>query len=596
MGSDSSKSGIERISTLLRSVLALGARTAQQGFQRLQEARSGRSTGQDEGDSVRSQAESASGPDRARSEVMAAAEEAPAEVRNELPDLDASESDFAYSGEPGAFDHPPQQAGTGGPASAAAESIRATSGDHSDFDDAEGEAEQGDEAFLPDSSDLNEAFRLHDAVGRHERSDADDDMDGPIDTGRDLDLAGRQRPDELDEHAVSDITPQEEAAAFEGAGTDEFTRGGYEPVQVEPEDIEAAAGGESADIPDDASTSDIGELGQENDQAGGGPEAREIQDFNYGVGDLGVGRTDGRETSEEGDAVSQVSDGDTVESDTEPESSNDPIDARSALGSTLDHTEESSDFLDPDSANLSGEPEMSVVEDEPAWPPVAGQDSVDTPDHPYADISAKPTDGVADDAGTDDFTGGQYPSDLLVDRLDGDDAFDAIEPDIGTETSSAGDVDPAGPDENRLIQEASRDEMTGSVIGEDSTIDQEMLSTEDDSIGDAPTPSQMARGTDSGVVLTEADATAAGITHDGDGGEEQRRDDDIGTGAVRGDGTTSTPEGYPVKGNASSKIYHLPHFPSYASTKAEFCFATEQDAINAGFRAPGRRNQGRAGS
>ncbi len=64
-------------------------------------------------------------------------------------------------------------------------------------------------------------------------------------------------------------------------------------------------------------------------------------------------------------------------------------------------------------------------------------------------------------------------------------------------------------------------------------------------------------------------------------------------GAVRGDGTTDTPDGYPVKGNASSMIYHLPSFPSYKSTKAEFCFATEQDALNAGYRAPGKRNRGK---
>ncbi|MDQ4099958.1 MAG: hypothetical protein M3121_05625 [Chloroflexota bacterium] len=59
-------------------------------------------------------------------------------------------------------------------------------------------------------------------------------------------------------------------------------------------------------------------------------------------------------------------------------------------------------------------------------------------------------------------------------------------------------------------------------------------------------------------------------------------------GAVRGDGSEHCPPGYPVKGNANSKIYHLPEMSSYAATKAEFCFATEDDAVGAGYRAPRR--------
>ena len=75
--------------------------------------------------------------------------------------------------------------------------------------------------------------------------------------------------------------------------------------------------------------------------------------------------------------------------------------------------------------------------------------------------------------------------------------------------------------------------------------------------------------------------------------ESATSDADVPAGAVRGDGGTEPPAGYPVKGNANSMIYHLPSFPSYKSTKAEYYFASEDDAIAAGYRAPGKRNRGK---
>jgi hypothetical protein len=75
---------------------------------------------------------------------------------------------------------------------------------------------------------------------------------------------------------------------------------------------------------------------------------------------------------------------------------------------------------------------------------------------------------------------------------------------------------------------------------------------------------------------TNIAAAAAAI--DADAGQDAPR------GAVRGDGSQECPTGYPVKGNASSKIYHVPDQSSYQATKAEFCFATEDDAVAAGYR------------
>ncbi len=63
-------------------------------------------------------------------------------------------------------------------------------------------------------------------------------------------------------------------------------------------------------------------------------------------------------------------------------------------------------------------------------------------------------------------------------------------------------------------------------------------------------------------------------------------------GSVRGDETGSCPADFPIKGNSSSKVYHVPGIPSHQGTKAEWCFATEEQAQAAGYRPPGQRNRG----
>jgi hypothetical protein len=45
----------------------------------------------------------------------------------------------------------------------------------------------------------------------------------------------------------------------------------------------------------------------------------------------------------------------------------------------------------------------------------------------------------------------------------------------------------------------------------------------------------------------------------------------------------SMPEGYPVKGNEDSMLYHSPQSPWYGRTKAEVWFADEATAAAAGF-------------
>ncbi|MGN6485700.1 MAG: 30S ribosomal protein S1 [Thermomicrobiales bacterium] len=55
---------------------------------------------------------------------------------------------------------------------------------------------------------------------------------------------------------------------------------------------------------------------------------------------------------------------------------------------------------------------------------------------------------------------------------------------------------------------------------------------------------------------------------------------------VAGNGTNDVPDGFPIKGNADSHIYHTPESPWYGRTIAEVYYATTEAAEAAGYRAP----------
>lgn len=65
---------------------------------------------------------------------------------------------------------------------------------------------------------------------------------------------------------------------------------------------------------------------------------------------------------------------------------------------------------------------------------------------------------------------------------------------------------------------------------------------------------------------------------------------------VAGDGKNDVPEGFPIKGNADSHIYHTPESPWYERTIAEVYYATTEAAEAAGYRAPGHAGQSAASS
>jgi hypothetical protein len=94
-----------------------------------------------------------------------------------------------------------------------------------------------------------------------------------------------------------------------------------------------------------------------------------------------------------------------------------------------------------------------------------------------------------------------------------------------------------------------------------------------------------------GPAETTTEITATGETVAVDpaaalGGIEAGPAGDVPAGSVRGNGTAVCPDGFPVKGNVQSMIYHPPASRVYEQTIAEFCFATPEAAEAAGYRAP----------
>ncbi len=278
-------------------------------------------------------------------------------------------------------------------------------------------------------------------------------------------------------------------------------------------------------------------------------------------------------------------------------------DEQDALGTTLDYTEESDAFSE-EAADLSGEDELTVSDANVDFSAervatfqsgtIAQQGGLASDDvtvdeevttAAYADLPDEPEPATADDAGEDDLAGSDYPSDRIVDTLDGDDFTDAETPDVPDLDSSAGDLDVVSTDPAAQVDYVSEPvERTVGDAGD--RLDQDLLANTDQTVGEDISELEASASLD----VDEAGAhslTGAGTTGAADTISGATVGESAPAGSVPGDGGTEAPEGYPVKGNANSMVYHLPDFPSYAGTKAEHYFATEEDAIAAGYRAPG---------
>ena len=98
------------------------------------------------------------------------------------------------------------------------------------------------------------------------------------------------------------------------------------------------------------------------------------------------------------------------------------------------------------------------------------------------------------------------------------------------------------------------------------------------------------------IAKPKARAKAAGAGSDAAAGEKGAEEGPYGPGSHAPLADGSQPEGFPVKGNTDSMLYHVPGSSFYARTEAEVWFASAEAAEAAGFSAPPSQRRAEAGS
>jgi large subunit ribosomal protein L22 len=83
------------------------------------------------------------------------------------------------------------------------------------------------------------------------------------------------------------------------------------------------------------------------------------------------------------------------------------------------------------------------------------------------------------------------------------------------------------------------------------------------------------------------DVSDAGAPAEGSAGDEAATEEGQWAGSAEPTEDGEAPEGFPIKGNAGSMLYHVPDSRYYRATKAEVWFDTDESAEAAGFTAPG---------
>jgi hypothetical protein len=252
-----------------------------------------------------------------------------------------------------------------------------------------------------------------------------------------------------------------------------------------------------------------------------------------------------------------------------------------------------------------------------------GMDTAETwEDEPSNEGLGAGGDLAADDFGSTvdgdpEFQGLAEPSDIDVPDLSYLDESERARFDFDSPPEAAAEVDPGLPDSAGTIDDigASPTGVTGpegavapDLVGAGDTLEpsptdefQVARSGDDmvDDIADSPTGVVDAEATtdaieDEGTPLSTLPREHVPLTADPSPATDRSAATGPG-GSIRGDANGSCPAEYPIKGNSSSKIYHVPDVASYAGTKAEWCFASEEQAQAAGYRPPGQRNRGAGG-
>ena len=132
---------------------------------------------------------------------------------------------------------------------------------------------------------------------------------------------------------------------------------------------------------------------------------------------------------------------------------------------------------------------------------------------------------------------------------------------------------------------ASRAARVAKSRGEEEAADTEVEEVEELEADETTAPSAVVADTE--ATETESEVTSETADSDGDGEVNASDQSPYGDGShALLEDPDEMPEGFPVKGNDDSKLYHNEDSPFYGRTKAEVWFASDEAAEAAGFTKP----------
>lgn len=169
---------------------------------------------------------------------------------------------------------------------------------------------------------------------------------------------------------------------------------------------------------------------------------------------------------------------------------------------------------------------------------------------------------------------------VIVSRMD-DEVLDRVRDKAAGRTKAAG----GSADRSARVARSRGEDVAETPAPTDTETDDVVV----DETGYAETADEMVEQVEAAggeVAVPDVDSDTQDTDEDGtaNAGDESPYGD--GSHALIDDDPDQTPEGFPIKGNDDSKLYHNEDSPFYGRTKAEVWFATDEAAEAAGFSKP----------
>lgn len=169
---------------------------------------------------------------------------------------------------------------------------------------------------------------------------------------------------------------------------------------------------------------------------------------------------------------------------------------------------------------------------------------------------------------------------VIVSRMD-DEVLDRVRDKAAGRTKAAG----GSADRSARVARSRGEEVTEAPVPADADSDDVVV----DETGYAETADEMVEQVEAAggdVEVPDVDSDTQDTDEDGTANVDDESPYGDGSHALIDGDPDQMPEGFPVKGNDDSKLYHNEDSPFYGRTKAEVWFATDEAAQAAGFSKP----------